>query len=669
MGYAGTPGMTWGWLIAMIFIQCVAMSMAELCSAMPTSGGLYYAAAVLAPPGWGPLAAWITGWSNWLVQITGAPSVDYGMSAMILAAASIRDPTFVPQHYQVFLLTVFIMLIQSCVSSMPTNGYDAPFHLSEECSNANIASPRAIVLTSGVGGLFGWFLQLVVAYTVVDIDAALNSEVGSPYAAYLLQVLPQTATLAILALTIVCAFSMGQGCMVAASRVTFAYSRDDCFGSLSAITKRVNRHTLTPVNAVWFNTIVGIVMTVLIFGGDLAAGALFSIGAVAAFVAFTIPIFIRVFLGPKVNIEHQMLGRPQAAMDGLEQASSGSSSREDQGADIDKAARRGRRFLAVDAAHKHYGALVRIQPDHVSIADPDAIPVIYSHTGGWTKSNYYDAFVSIRRGLFNTRDRAEHTRKRKAISHTFSAKSISHFEQYIRSNLKELVTQWNKLADTAAQSGEEYADMDCLPWFNYAAFDIIGDLVRYRLPNGWGAHQLRAFGAPFGMLSRGKDIAEVRPTPNSPATYAPAIEVLNRRSEVSNTLGCYPALTPFAKYLPDPFFGNGAKAVENLAGMAFARVNQRLEAKEKGVSQRNDLLERLMEGKDENGEALGREELAAEAQTQLIAGSDTTSNTSCALLYWCLKTKGVMEKLQREIAEAVPDDTDVPSFDAVKDLP
>ena len=26
MGYAGTAGMVWGWLIAMIFIQCVAMS-------------------------------------------------------------------------------------------------------------------------------------------------------------------------------------------------------------------------------------------------------------------------------------------------------------------------------------------------------------------------------------------------------------------------------------------------------------------------------------------------------------------------------------------------------------------------------------------------------------------------------------------------------------------
>jgi hypothetical protein len=36
MGYAGTGGMVWGWLIGWFFIQCVAMGMAELCSSMPT---------------------------------------------------------------------------------------------------------------------------------------------------------------------------------------------------------------------------------------------------------------------------------------------------------------------------------------------------------------------------------------------------------------------------------------------------------------------------------------------------------------------------------------------------------------------------------------------------------------------------------------------------------
>ncbi|KAL8737575.1 MAG: hypothetical protein Q9181_001553 [Wetmoreana brouardii] len=256
--------------------------------------------------------------------------------------------------------------------------------------------------------------------------------------------------------------------------------------------------------------------------------------------------------------------------------------------------------------------------------------------------------------MFTTRDRAEHTRKRKTVSHTFSAQSISHFEQHVDGNLKELVKQWNRLSDTEIAGGEDYADVDCLEWFNYVAFDIIGDL---------------AFGAPFGMLPRGKDITEVRLTPDSPPSYAPAIKVINRRGEVFNTLGCYPPLKRFARYLPDPFFRDGLKAVNNLAGIAVASVKQRLEMQEKGIPQRDDILARLMEGKDENGNALGREELTAEALGHMIAGSDTTSNTSCALLYWCLRTPGVVERLQKEIDEAVPDDVDVPSFAAVKKLP
>ncbi|KAI1618096.1 amino acid permease-domain-containing protein [Exophiala viscosa] len=366
MGYTGTPGMVWGWLIAMAFIQCIAMGMAELCSSMPTSGGLYYAAAVLAPPGYGPLASWLTGWSNWLAQVTGAPSVNYALASMILAAGSMGNPDYVPQNYQVWLLTTFIMIIHGIISSMPTrwiatfnsygstfniialvivviaipagtnrpsqglprftksstvwgnwydgtdfpngvavlmsfiaviwtmSGYDAPFHLSEECSNANLASPRAIVMTSGFGGLFGWFLQLVVAYTVVDIDDVLDSDLGQPWASYLLQVLPQKTAMALLALTIIAGFSMGQGCMIAASRVTFAYARDGCFPG-SRWWSQVNPRTHTPVNAVWFNCTIGICLTLLLFGGAEVIGAIFSVGAIGAFVAFTIPITIRTF--------------------------------------------------------------------------------------------------------------------------------------------------------------------------------------------------------------------------------------------------------------------------------------------------------------------------------------------------------------------------------------
>jgi benzoate 4-monooxygenase len=48
--------------------------------------------------------------------------------------------------------------------------------------------------------------------------------------------------------------------------------------------------------------------------------------------------------------------------------------------------RHGRRYLAVDEAHKKYGKVVRIQPNHVSIADPDAIQIIYGHGNGFLKA-------------------------------------------------------------------------------------------------------------------------------------------------------------------------------------------------------------------------------------------------------------------------------------------
>lgn len=165
----------------------------------------------------------------------------------------------------------------------------------EECSNANMASPRAIVLTSSIGGIFGWFLQLLAAYVVVDIDDVFASELGQPWAALLLQCLSHNAALACLCLTIIAAFSMGQGCMVAASRVTFAYARDGCF-PFSRFWARVNPYTKTPVNAVWFNVFLGCCCVTLIFAGEIAIGAIFSIGAIGAFVAFTIPISIRTFI-------------------------------------------------------------------------------------------------------------------------------------------------------------------------------------------------------------------------------------------------------------------------------------------------------------------------------------------------------------------------------------
>ena len=60
--YGGPASMTLGWLVVAAFNGCVALSMAEICSAYPTSGGLYYWSARLSGKRWAPFASWITGW-------------------------------------------------------------------------------------------------------------------------------------------------------------------------------------------------------------------------------------------------------------------------------------------------------------------------------------------------------------------------------------------------------------------------------------------------------------------------------------------------------------------------------------------------------------------------------------------------------------------------------
>ncbi|KZV80975.1 putative gaba-specific permease [Exidia glandulosa HHB12029] len=54
--------------------------------------------------------------------------------------------------------------------------------------------------------------------------------------------------------------------------------------------------TATPVNACIWNFLVATVYICLIFAGPVAIGAIFSFGAVAAYFAFVMPIFLRCFL-------------------------------------------------------------------------------------------------------------------------------------------------------------------------------------------------------------------------------------------------------------------------------------------------------------------------------------------------------------------------------------
>lgn len=85
----GPAVMTSGWIVVSFFTFFVALSMAEICSAVPTSGGPYYWAAVLAPRKHSAFWAWITGWFNFLGQVAVTTGIDFGLAGLISTTLSI----------------------------------------------------------------------------------------------------------------------------------------------------------------------------------------------------------------------------------------------------------------------------------------------------------------------------------------------------------------------------------------------------------------------------------------------------------------------------------------------------------------------------------------------------------------------------------------------------
>jgi amino acid transporter len=187
----------------------------------------------------------------------------------------------------------FMMGFLSVIWTM--SGFDAPFHLSEECSNANIASPRAIVMTGQLGLYLGFACILVIAYTVTDILDVVNGQYGQPMGSLCLQVLGQKAGLAMFCLNIIAQFFVGQGATVASSRVVFAYSRDGALPG-SKWLKLINKRTKTPVNSVWFVLSISALLGLLMFASPVAIGAVFNLGAIAQYIAFIVPVALKLFV-------------------------------------------------------------------------------------------------------------------------------------------------------------------------------------------------------------------------------------------------------------------------------------------------------------------------------------------------------------------------------------
>ncbi|KAF8461313.1 amino acid/polyamine transporter I [Gautieria morchelliformis] len=118
----GPVGLVWGWLIASCFILTIGMAMAELASAAPTSGGLYFWTYKYASPETRNLLCWLVGYSNTVGSAAAVASIDWGCAVQVMAAATIgsNDQSFVPTSGQTYAVYLAIIFAHALICSLGT---------------------------------------------------------------------------------------------------------------------------------------------------------------------------------------------------------------------------------------------------------------------------------------------------------------------------------------------------------------------------------------------------------------------------------------------------------------------------------------------------------------------------------------------------------------------
>ncbi|KAH7371279.1 cytochrome P450 [Pyrenochaeta sp. MPI-SDFR-AT-0127] len=275
--------------------------------------------------------------------------------------------------------------------------------------------------------------------------------------------------------------------------------------------------------------------------------------------------------------------------------------------------------------HARFGSIVRIAPDEIAIADPEAIKVIYAIHSGFTKTDFYVPFRAAwgrYPDLFTNLDEKQHAQRRRIVNNVYSMSNIIQMEKRI-DDCVEVIVQ--KFTECAAKGSA----IDMAAWAKWYAFDIIGELF---------------FSSMFGFMKGAHD-------------HEGYIEALNLLLPF-NTLTCIlPAYMRSIFRLGSTILPRASKAfkaakhLENAADMCIAERQGFLDS---GDIERKDMLQSFIDIMHEKGEAkdFGETEVKVEVFGALVAGSDTTAIAITSILYHLMRTPSAYKKLTAEIDQA-----------------
>ncbi|MFI9723554.1 amino acid permease [Streptomyces sp. NPDC052396] len=357
MNAGGPRVLVFGWIGVSVMVLFVGASMAEIASAYPTSGALYFSAGKLAKRHQGAWS-WYTGWLNFVGQVGGTAATDYAAATFVQAFIAMQWPSYQATQQQTVLITAAILLVQALantytvrlvavvnrisvwwllvglvvivtalvsvpshhrsasyvlhsvnntgfgsalyagllgllVTSWTFTGFDGSFHMSEETVQATVNTPRGIVRSIGYSALTGLILMLALVYAIADY--AQEAAADAPPVQILIDALGMTTAKLLLLVVIGAMLFCGLANMTSNTRQIFAFSRDGAMPG-SRLWHSVSPRTRTPVKAVWLAAVCALVLVLPGWWSKVAFTAVVSINVVGLFLAYGVPIFLRLRL-------------------------------------------------------------------------------------------------------------------------------------------------------------------------------------------------------------------------------------------------------------------------------------------------------------------------------------------------------------------------------------
>ena len=183
-------------------------------------------------------------------------------------------------------------------------GYDASAHTSEETMGAATSVPKGIVTAVFWSSIVGWIMICAITLAIPDMAAAAGQGWGMFFGT-MDAIMPAGLKTVLYAGIFIAQLLCGLATVTSASRMLFAFARDDGMPVGSKALSSVSPKYRTPVTAIWTATVLCILYVVLAMSIKVGGTSIYVIVVnstlVFLFLSFTIPLVAAMLAygGPK----------------------------------------------------------------------------------------------------------------------------------------------------------------------------------------------------------------------------------------------------------------------------------------------------------------------------------------------------------------------------------